>query len=78
HCWGLNGSGRLGDGTTIQRNAPVPVSGGLSYTIVSAGGQHTCARSTAGSALCWGRNLEGELGDGTSAFKTTPVGVRPP
>ncbi|MEK6597077.1 MAG: RCC1 domain-containing protein [Gemmatimonadota bacterium] len=54
------------------------MSGGLSYTIVSAGGQHTCARSTAGSALCWGRNLEGELGDGTSAFKTTPVGVRPP
>jgi hypothetical protein len=78
HCWGLNGSGRLGDGTTIQRNAPVPVSGGLGYTIISAGGQHTCARSTAGSALCWGRNLEGELGDGTSGFKTTPVGVRPP
>ncbi len=78
HCWGLNGSGRLGDGTTTQRNAPVPVSGGLSYTVISAGGQHTCARSTAGSALCWGRNLEGELGDGTSAFKTTPVGVRAP
>ena len=78
HCWGLNGSGRLGDGTVVQRNAPVVVSGGLLYTLISAGGQHTCARATAGSAICWGRNLEGELGDGTTLFKSTPVGVRSP
>jgi alpha-tubulin suppressor-like RCC1 family protein len=25
HCWGFNGSGQLGDGTTDDRTAPTPV-----------------------------------------------------
>lgn len=78
HCWGSNASGRLGDGTTTQRNAPVAVLGGLRWTALSAGGQHTCGRSTAGSGLCWGRNLEGQLGDATTQFRPSPVGVIAP
>jgi len=40
--WGSNGSGRLGDGTTITRSSPVSVVGGFTDWIqVSAGATHS-------------------------------------
>jgi alpha-tubulin suppressor-like RCC1 family protein len=42
YCWGLNVWGELGDGTTTERLAPVPVAGGLSFTQISAGIDYTC------------------------------------
>jgi len=79
HCWGQNGSGRLGDGTTAgPQLSPVAVAGGFLVDRVVAGGEHTCARTTAGAALCWGRNLEGQLGDGSTTTRLTPVAVKPP
>ncbi len=77
-CWGANGSGRLGDGTTTTRLDPVAVAGGIAFAAITAGGEHTCARSLAGSAICWGRNAEGQLGDGSTVVRTSPVGVRKP
>ena len=72
------GSGRLGDGTTTQRALPTAVSGGLFFAEISAGNEHTCGRSTAGSAICWGRNAEGQVGDGSTTVRTSPVGVKSP
>lgn len=75
YCWGFNGSGRLGDGTTSTRSTPVPVSTSESFAQVSAGRRHTCGVSTAGNALCWGSNTWGQLGEGTRTDRSSPVPV---
>ncbi len=74
-CWGSNSEGQLGDGTTIDRPTPVPVTGLTSGVAAVAAGRHTCALTAAGGVKCWGWNGYGELGDGTTTERTTPVDV---
>src|SRR2546426_11864886 len=69
YCWGTNGSGQLGDGTTTERSSPARVGGGVRFTAVSAAGSkraddgHTCGVTTAGAAYCWGQNSNGQVRD---------------
>jgi alpha-tubulin suppressor-like RCC1 family protein len=75
YCWGSNGFGELGDGTTIIRLRPVRVVGGLAFRLVSATGHHTCGVTTRSRAFCWGGNEFGQLGDGTTSNRLTPGAV---
>ena len=83
-CWGLNSNGQLGDGTTTQRLSPVVVKNSTNtgpltgITQIVAGGTHTCARLSDGTARCWGRNANGQLGDGTTTQRLLPVVVKNP
>jgi alpha-tubulin suppressor-like RCC1 family protein len=76
YCWGANGTGQLGDGTTTDRRKPVAVAGGLQFLRVSAGHTHTCGITTTNRAYCWGNNYDGQLGDGTQGIsRPRPVAV---
>ncbi len=75
-CWGYNGIGELGNGTTVNNSVPVTVTGLASgVAAVAASGWHTCALTTGGGVLCWGYNNQGQLGEGTAVDSSVPVAV---
>ena len=65
-CWGDNGDGRLGNGTTGGSSVPVQVFGITDATAIAAGSEHSCALHQNGTISCWGANWYGELGNGQS------------
>jgi alpha-tubulin suppressor-like RCC1 family protein len=74
-CWGANGDGQLGDGTTTNRLSPVTVSGLAAAAGLDAGAASPCALLSEGGLRCWGDNASGQLGDGTTSDRTAPVAV---
>jgi alpha-tubulin suppressor-like RCC1 family protein len=76
-CWGVAGLGRIGDGSTSDKLAPVQVTGlaaGAAIEIGS-GGTVSCALSSVAKLRCWGDNTHGEVGDGTMTPRPTPTNV---
>ena len=86
-CWGSNTLGQIGASTRetcadvygrMAGCSTVPlavVNGGLTFSAVASGGDHTCALTTAGAAYCWGANGSGELGNGSHANTDVPTAV---
>lgn len=77
-CWGWNGMGALGDGTTVSRWVPTLVSGLSGVNQISPNYYHTCAVLSDTTVKCWGRNTYGELGNGTTTNSSTAVSVSAP
>jgi alpha-tubulin suppressor-like RCC1 family protein len=74
-CWGENGDGQVGDGTTTSRAVPTPVFSTQNFSSVVTGEDHSCALTATGSAWCWGSNEFGALGDQSSTDSAVPVQV---
>ncbi len=81
-CWGPNGDGQLGAGTTDSFDVPVKVDLDQPVRQVVTGNgsseAHTCALTTGGAVYCWGSNVRGQLGDGTLNGSSMPVPVSLP
>jgi alpha-tubulin suppressor-like RCC1 family protein len=69
----LLGGGQLGDGTTIQRNSPVKMSGIKDVKAISAGDNFTLFLKTDGTVWSVGANYAGQLGDGSTTSTSVPV-----
>jgi alpha-tubulin suppressor-like RCC1 family protein len=72
-CWGLNGFGQLGDGTTTDSAIPMQVGTDADWQSVSTGGWFTFATKRDGSAWGFGAGDWGVFGDGLDASSLTPM-----
>ncbi len=62
-AWGDNRNGQVGDGTTTNRDAPVPVLGVRNAVAVAASADDASAALLAdGTVMTWGGNADGQLG----------------
>jgi alpha-tubulin suppressor-like RCC1 family protein len=75
-AWGKNGSGQLGNGTTVNSDVPVEVTGLAGEAkAIAAGNEFSLALLKSGKVMAWGANTEGQLGNGTTVKSTGPVEV---
>lgn len=83
YCWGVDGSGQLGNGaTTGNQEDPSQVtlpSGVTSWSAISVGNAFACGIANTGNAYCWGSDSAGQLGNGaTTGNQTSPSLVTNP
>ncbi|MEK9730613.1 MAG: putative Ig domain-containing protein, partial [Candidatus Poseidoniales archaeon] len=82
YCWGENGYGQLGIGSTassVVTPTHVPLPNGRTVASIHADHNHACVVLDDGSALCTGYNSDRQLGIGntTTMREYTPVNVLP-
>ncbi|HEU5378945.1 MAG TPA: VWA domain-containing protein [Ktedonobacteraceae bacterium] len=80
-AWGHNGQGQLGDGTTVDKKAPVQVQNLPRIKAIAAGWRTSMALGEDGTVWTWGHNDYGQLGDGAKKekqYSSKPVQVLHP
>jgi len=75
--WGNNQHGEVGDGTRIDRTAPVRILENVraAHQIYGWDGGHRMAITEEGALYAWGRNYNGQLRDGTNEDRDIPTRV---
>lgn len=80
YCWGSAGYGQIGAGIYGYISEPLSVSGGLTFTSISAGMYMSCG-ATSGNLYCWGNGMPsnaGVFGRGpTPQVVYSPTGLAP-
>lgn len=74
-AWGYNSSGKLGDGTSIDKLVPTQIGTASDWTSVFAAVNHSLAIKNNGTLWAWGDNMTAQLGDGTYLTKMTPIQI---
>lgn len=75
-CWGFNGTGQLGNGTSVMSTLPVDVLNINSEAArVISGESHNCALLFTGGIRCWGDNTYSQLGDGSFTQQWVPIDI---
>ncbi len=71
-CWGFNGQGALGDGSTTSSDLPRVA--GTAVAVRIDAGRHTCALGPAG-LQCWGENGAHQVHAGSEAAVVAPSAI---
>ena len=72
---GDNGSGRLGDNTSITRSSPVQIGSGTTWAQAVSAFTGSAAIKTDGTLWTWGRNNEGGAGQNDAIVRSSPTQV---
>jgi alpha-tubulin suppressor-like RCC1 family protein len=72
-CWGFNGYGQLGNGTTTNNPVPQLVPSLSGVVEIGGGDQHPCARLSGGTVRCWGGNVRFQLGGASTTVDVSGV-----
>jgi alpha-tubulin suppressor-like RCC1 family protein len=80
YCWGENGFGQLGNGSTTDSNTPVAVStagvlNGKTIKVLKSADDTTCVIASDDKLYCWGYGRFGALANGSTANSTIPIAV---
>ncbi len=73
--WGQNNHGQLGDGTSLNRNAPQQLGSSVEWEGIAAGGNHSLALTAGGEVWAWGNNSNGQLGSGSTVDVSDPIPI---